>query len=495
MIRPRSARWAVVLFSLSLSASSAVLAEATPETRITVLSDAFSRDSKLELDWGYAALVEHDGKRILFDTGNNAAGFASNVRTLGIDLSRLDFVVISHRHGDHTDGLRHLLSVNPDVPIYVPEDEYFGGPTPPVFFSQPAPSLPRHMRYFGGAVPDVIPHGTPWQGARFRPVRETHELAPGIRLVANRAKSGPFSETPEVSLVLDTPDGPIVVVGCSHPGIERIMDSVKAKQTGVRLIAGGLHLVTTPPAEIQRVGQSLRTTWRVKAIAPGHCTGETAFAAFMKVWGDEYTYAGAGTVITVRAQEPHRDLLICRSAVPEPWLVPAEARIRERFDPACAAERRSNMRGTVAKGWIVVDGNTHAHLYMPWELMQALLLQTDPSKPTLRRDMYREELAAAGLDYDRFWQVLDDGGREFRTLWQSVSDDQRRAGGRLPQDDSRRTALCRARAAALDIARSAFGTAEFDRYLYTVVARNRVMGFNPQTQTPETLLRVENGCS
>lgn len=296
----RFVRWAVALLSLSLFASSTLLAKPKPETRITVLSDAFSRNSKLDLDWGYAALVEHDGKHILFDTGNNAGKFAANVRALGIDLSRLDFVVISHRHGDHTDGLHHLLSVNPNVPIYVPEDEYFGGPTPPVFFSQPVPSLPRHMRYFGGAVPDVIPHGTPWREARFRPVRGTHEVAPGIRLVANRSQTGAFSETPEVSLVLDTPDGPIVVVGCSHPGIERIVESVNAKQTGVRLIAGGLHLVTTPPAEIQRVGLSLRDKWRVKAIAPGHCTGETAFASFMKIWEAEYTYAGAGTVITVR---------------------------------------------------------------------------------------------------------------------------------------------------------------------------------------------------
>ena len=146
MITHRSAGWAVALLSLSLFASSTLLAEPKPETRITVLSDAFSRHSKLDLDWGYAALIEHDGKRILFDTGNNAAGFASNVRALGIDLSRLDFVVISHRHGDRTDGLRHLLSVNPDVPIYVPEDEYFGGLTPPVFFSR---SPPRNVNCAG----------------------------------------------------------------------------------------------------------------------------------------------------------------------------------------------------------------------------------------------------------------------------------------------------------------------------------------------------------
>lgn len=187
-------------------------------------------------------------------------------------------------------------------------------------------------------------------------------------------------------------------------------------------------------------------------------------------------------------------LLICRSDVPAPWLVPNEERIQERFDPACAAERRSKVRGTVAEGWIVVDGTSHAHLYLPWELMQALLLQTDPSNPKVRRVMYKEELAAAGLDYDLFWHVLDESGREFRTLWQAASDAQRRDRGQQPEDDSRIAALCRARASALDAARSALGATEFDRYLYTVVANHRFMAFNPKTQTPETLLRVENGC-
>ena len=59
-------------------------------------------------DWGFAALVEYGGKRILFDTGNNAEIFAHNVEVKGVDLTQLDFAVVSHRHGDHTSGLNHL---------------------------------------------------------------------------------------------------------------------------------------------------------------------------------------------------------------------------------------------------------------------------------------------------------------------------------------------------------------------------------------------------
>src|SRR4051812_13619374 len=203
--------------------------EARASTRVTVLVDAFGRDPALQKDWGFAALVEHDGKRILFDTGNDAEHFAANARRLKVDLTRLDFVVISHRHGDHTDGLRHLLKVNPRVKIYVPADEYFGGATPHVFFSHPDASLPPDMRYFGGAVPADVPHGTPWKGANFVRVDEAVEVAPGVRVVENLSPGPAFAETPELSLAIDTPEGQLLVVGCSHPGIERILASIGAK--------------------------------------------------------------------------------------------------------------------------------------------------------------------------------------------------------------------------------------------------------------------------
>src|SRR5712692_9025368 len=76
--------------------------------RVTILYDAFSDSKDIVKDWGFSALVEHDGKRILFDTGNNAEIFQRNVNSLGVDLTKLDFVVISHRHSDHTAGLKYL---------------------------------------------------------------------------------------------------------------------------------------------------------------------------------------------------------------------------------------------------------------------------------------------------------------------------------------------------------------------------------------------------
>src|SRR3974377_2231306 len=121
--------------------------------KVTILYDAFGESKALTKDWGFSALVEHDGKRILFDTGNDAAIFEHNVKALGVDLTKLDFVVISHRHADHTTGLRYVLKVNPNVTVYVPAGggNGFGGLPFPKTFLRADESLPAKMRYFGGA--------------------------------------------------------------------------------------------------------------------------------------------------------------------------------------------------------------------------------------------------------------------------------------------------------------------------------------------------------
>src|SRR5207247_1603189 len=106
----------------------------------------FGPQSQLKLDWGFSALIEYQGKRILFDTGNNADTFAANVKSLKVDLARLDAVVISHRHSDHTSGLSWLLKKNPRVKIFAPAETFgvFGGATPRNFYT-PDESLPADM--------------------------------------------------------------------------------------------------------------------------------------------------------------------------------------------------------------------------------------------------------------------------------------------------------------------------------------------------------------
>ncbi len=267
--------------------------------RLTILYDAFGARADLQRDWGFAALVETGGKRILFDTGNNADIFARNTAVLGVDLRTIDMVVISHRHGDHTAGLSYLLSVNPNVTVYAPVDGLFGdfGSWVPGTFYRREASLPAHSRYFEGQPPGRIATGSHWPAAHMELIDSTREIAPGVSVILTVSNKPGTLELRELSLAVHTGRGLVLIVGCSHPGIETIVAASTAVAPHVHMIVGGLHLVTTPDSEIARLATALRDHWHVDSIAPGHCTGEPAFLALRRTFGAAYVYAGLGTTI------------------------------------------------------------------------------------------------------------------------------------------------------------------------------------------------------
>jgi len=283
---------------LALSCTLSFSAQA--KDRVTILYDAFSDSKDVTKDWGFSALVEHGGKHILFDTGNNAATFEHNVKALGVDLSKLDFVVISHRHTDHTTGLKYLLSVNPNVLIYAPMESFgmFGGAAPSTLI-KPVASLPDRMRYYDGKYPDKIPTGYPWPSGNFVLIDKLTEISPDIFIVFTISKTPGTIELRELSLVLRGPGGLSVIVGCSHPGIEEILQAATAIGPHTHFLCGGLHLVSTPETEIDRLVDNLKNKWKLEKVAPGHCTGEPAFLRLQKAFGDDYLYAGAGTRLEI----------------------------------------------------------------------------------------------------------------------------------------------------------------------------------------------------
>ena len=91
----------------------------------------------------------------------------------------------------------------------------------------------------------------------------------------------------------------VLLVGCSHPGIETIVEAARPLGDNVAMIFGGLHLVTTADTAIVRIASALRDRCGVVKIAPGHCTGEPAFAELRRVFGDRYRYAGLGVVTEI----------------------------------------------------------------------------------------------------------------------------------------------------------------------------------------------------
>jgi 7,8-dihydropterin-6-yl-methyl-4-(beta-D-ribofuranosyl)aminobenzene 5'-phosphate synthase len=274
-------------------------------SRATVLFDAFGAPSGLKRGWGYSAFIEHGGKRILFDTGGNTKDFAANASALGVDLKKLDFAALSHRHNDHTAGLNHVLRENPAVTIYTPaEGGAFGSPMPPrlaAMVKRQVAAVPDDLRYYGGNPPDDNRADPPWEGAHFEQITAPREVLPGFFLIATQSDKPGTREMNEISLLVRTAMGGVVVVGCSHPGIEKILDAVIKIEPRIYSVLGGFHLVDASDAEVTEIVTRLRDKWKIERMAAGHCSGQFAFAEMARIYGANFDHAGVGAVIPLPA--------------------------------------------------------------------------------------------------------------------------------------------------------------------------------------------------
>jgi 7,8-dihydropterin-6-yl-methyl-4-(beta-D-ribofuranosyl)aminobenzene 5'-phosphate synthase len=231
--------------------------------RITVLFDNIAQVDGLQTDWGYACLIEGLEQTVLFDSGADGDILMSNIDRLGVDPQKVDVIVLSHFHGDHTGGLRAFLRRNADVTIYMPE-------------SFPA-AFQDEIRGLGAEVIAV-------QGptSLFGPVHSTGEL--GRQVI-------------EQSLVIETDDGLVLITGCAHPGI---IETVRAAKSylgqDVRFVTGGFHLMQTSESQLEAVITGLKDEG-VRSLAPSHCTGEEVIGRFRAAWGENFVASGCGAVI------------------------------------------------------------------------------------------------------------------------------------------------------------------------------------------------------
>jgi len=304
------------------AAEDAPEAPASDAGRIVNLYDAFGQQQYgLTFDFGFSALVEYRGKRILFDSGTNADILKHNVAALGIDLATIDFAVASHSHPDHTSGFDYLVEVNPGVRIYFPQDFFGGGAPVPFSLKGTDPhavdDLPDDMRYFGGGVDKIVVTSTGryWK-ADMVFVDKTTEIEPGITLIAtgspflgnymrypNLTVSGEPADSemqliplPELSLALDAGDATVLIVGCSHSGVESIVKAT-AETTGrpIALVMGGYHLIPYNQDQLQSLASRLKNDLGVRRVAPAHCTGHLAFKVLMDAYGGDFIRAGLGS--------------------------------------------------------------------------------------------------------------------------------------------------------------------------------------------------------
>jgi 7,8-dihydropterin-6-yl-methyl-4-(beta-D-ribofuranosyl)aminobenzene 5'-phosphate synthase len=268
--------------------------------KVTIIYDAFGKPSDLERGWGYSAFVEYDGKRVLFDTGGQYEAFKENINKLKIDLTKLDFVVLSHRHGDHTSGLAYVLEKNPKVIIYAPaETGSFGTPfSAPQALQRKVELLPDDLQYFDGKL-GKAEVDTPWKNANIKRITETTEVVPNIFMFRTVSDVKGTLELAEVSMAIKTPKGLAVIVGCSHPGIEKILAKASEINSKIYTIAGGLHLVDKSDEVVRQTVTNFKEKWKLERVAAGHCTGHFAQVEIAKVFADKHDHSGLGDVIAL----------------------------------------------------------------------------------------------------------------------------------------------------------------------------------------------------
>jgi 7,8-dihydropterin-6-yl-methyl-4-(beta-D-ribofuranosyl)aminobenzene 5'-phosphate synthase len=143
--------------------------------------------------------------------------------------------------------------------------------------------------------------GAAWPAATFELIDKTTEISPGITLIALVSDAPGTKELKELSLTVNTSEGMVLVVGCSHPGIDKIVEAAAAINPKIHFVAGGFHLAVASDEVVARAVTALKDTFKVESIAPSHCTGEPTFAALKRAFGDRYIYAGLGTTLSILA--------------------------------------------------------------------------------------------------------------------------------------------------------------------------------------------------
>ena len=230
---------------------------------ITVIYDNNPYREGLEAGWGFSALVTGTEKTILFDTGPDSFGLG-NMERLSIEPDSVDTVIVSHIHGDHTGGLSGFLETAGEVAVYLPRSF-------PERFKD-------NLRGFGAKIIEVEQSMNICED-----VYSTGQLG---RLIK------------EQSLIVRTEAGLIIITGCAHPGIVKVVNRAKdLLKDDVLLVMGGFHLEWARKGRIEKIISAFKQSG-VQYVAPCHCTGHKAKALFEKHFGKNYISIGAGKTIT-----------------------------------------------------------------------------------------------------------------------------------------------------------------------------------------------------
>ena len=273
------------------------------EVKVTILVDNLAPEG-LAAEHGFAVLVEAGGRRILFDTGQTGAVLGANADTLGLDLSAVDSLVLSHGHYDHTGGVPLALERAPRAAVWC----------------HPGAFVPRWSLRDGqpreiGMPPAALEALAALPAGQLRQVTAPAPAAPGVWITGIVPRETPFEDTggpffldPEgtrpdtlpddLSLWIETPEGVVVLTGCCHAGLINTLMLVRNRTGGrpLRAVIGGFHLVNAGERRMARTLEGLRAL-NPAAIVPCHCTGGAAVGALQEAFGEKVTPGAVGMTL------------------------------------------------------------------------------------------------------------------------------------------------------------------------------------------------------
>ncbi len=258
------------------------------DLKITVLSTMLADGDELG-EWGFAALVEADGRKILFDTGAKTDVVLKNAQTMKIDLSDVTDVVLSHWHWDHIGGLmtlrRDVMGKRPAALARTHVGEGFFdsriGTPPGVELNHMIRTKPEYEQTGGAFVvhnkPVELQPGVWLTG----PVPRKHPERNWSGSTRVKTAGGTREDTvdDDIAMVIDTDRGLVIVTGCGHAGVINIIEHARTsvRAAPVHALIGGVHLFRASDETLRWTVTKMRE-FGVENFLGAHCTGiETVY--------------------------------------------------------------------------------------------------------------------------------------------------------------------------------------------------------------------------
>jgi len=269
--------------------------------RITTLVENTAGSRDLLGEHGFSLWIEHNNRKILFDTGQGYV-LQHNAKLLGIDLKSTDGIVLSHGHYDHSGGLFKLENME-NKTIFTHKDSL----------------QPKYSRHPDGSIHEIGMESTAGKNFNFKFNDGPVELHKGFNLTGPIPRITGFEDTggqffrdrecrevdkliDDQAVFIETGDGLVVILGCAHSGIVNTLEYI-SKLSGSRNIhtlIGGMHLVSASKERMDKTVEALKK-FNINNLYPTHCTGFKASARLLQEFPEYYKVCKVGTIITCSA--------------------------------------------------------------------------------------------------------------------------------------------------------------------------------------------------